>query len=249
MSNLAQQTDSLTSMFNLCRQVIPYLDGKFEALDSPMSLTTQAQQWLNGNHYDQATIHALQNDLKQHIPKAGNAYYQARTWHLLCWQPIYIAFISIYGLQKLPDFSCFKQQRQHNAIVGFVFQNNKMLTGSTEQLIAQAGTQLAPLIEHYRKQLDHVERCRPGYAHRFVADLIFGNLLKVKELIGDFSEQDIILHAQLWVEAMGLPRKLLASLKCENDNKINFIRSSCCLADKINEELCANCPKLHKKKQ
>ena len=78
---------------------------------------------------------------------------------------------------------------------------------------------------------------------------LFGNLLKIKELIGDFSEQDIILHAQLWVEAMRLPRQLLASLKCENDNKINFIRSSCCLADKINEELCANCPKLHKKKQ
>lgn len=249
MSNLAKKPDSLTSMFNLCKQVIPYLEGKFEDVDSSLLMTLEDDQWLKGNHYDQATIRALQNDLKHHLPNAGNAYYQARTWHLLCWQPIYIAFISIYGLQKLPDFSCFKQQRQHNAIIGYVFQNNTMLAGDIKQLIVQAGSQLAPLIEHYRIQLDHIERCRPGYAHRFVADLIFGNLLKVKELVTGFNDQDILLHAQLWVDAMGLPHKLLDSLKPRHDKTIDFIRSSCCLADKINENLCADCPKVHKNKQ
>lgn len=245
MSNLTQQTDSLTSMFNLCRQVIPYLDGQFEALSNPLTLTSQGQ-WLSGEHYDQSTIHALQDDLKQHLPNAGKAYYKARTWHLLCWQPIYIAFISIYGLQQLPDFSSFKQRRQHNAIVGFIFNNNKMLAGKTEQLIAHAGSQLAPLIEHYRMQLDSIDRCRPGYANRFVADLIFGNLLKVEALVSGFNQQDILLHAKLWINAMGLPDKLLSSFKCTQDNTIDFVRSSCCLADKINENLCVDCPKLHK---
>ncbi|RBW47634.1 siderophore ferric iron reductase [Psychromonas sp. B3M02] len=249
MSNRTLQTDSLTSMLNLCRQVIPYLDGKFETLDSTFLTTVEDDQWLQGNHYDQATIIALRNDLKRLFPDAGEAYYQARVWHLLCWQPIYIAFISIYGLQRLPDFSQFKQQRQHNAIIGFTFQSEQMVSGTPQQLIAQTKLHLAPLIEHYRVQLDNVERCRPGYADRFVADLIFGNLLKVKALVSDFSGQDILSHATLWVEAMGLPQKLLETLTSNPDNSIEFVRSSCCLADKIDEELCANCPKIHKNKQ
>jgi len=244
------QHDALTPMFDLCRHVISYLDGK---LEDPVAVTEHNQlpkkqniDWLIGEQQDLFTIQALIDDLEKSNPDAGHSYFKARTWHLLCWQPIYIAFISIYGLKQLPDFTCFKQQRQHNAIVGFTFHSDKIANGQAEQLIPLAASQLAPLLEHYRTQLDSLQRCRPGYSGRFIADLILGNLLKVKNLVPDFSDQDVLKHAQLWIKAMGLPEKLLKSLKVKDGQTIDFVRTSCCLAYKVNSKLCSTCPKAHK---
>lgn len=246
MTYSTQNTDQLTSILNLCRQVTPYLNGKFEATHQYSESEQQTMQWLIGEAQDKLTIQALIADLKQQYPDAGSAYFKARSWHLLYWQPLYITFISIYGLKKLPDFTDFKQQRQHNAIVGFIFQSNKIASAETQQLIPLAATQLKPLFEHYRMQLDSLQRCRPGYAGRFIADLILENLLKVKSLITDFSDQDVLHHARLWIKAMDLPEKLIDSLIIKKDAPIQLIRTSCCLAYKVNEKLCSTCPKAHK---
>ncbi|PKG38870.1 siderophore ferric iron reductase [Psychromonas sp. Urea-02u-13] len=246
MTDTSKNAHELTSILDLCREVIPYLDGKIEK-NSPSPLSQQINnKWLIGHAQDYLTIQALRDDLTKQHPNAGDDYLKARTWHLLCWQPIYITFISIYGLQRLPDFTGFKQQRQHNAIVGFIFQRDELTAGSTEQLIPLAAIQLKVLFEHYRTQFDSLERCRPGYAGRFIADLILGNLLKVKEINPNFNDQSVLSDAALWLNSMDLPEKLINSLTIKENQPINFIRTSCCLADKINKKLCTDCPKAHK---
>jgi len=237
--------DALTSMFDLCRQVIPYLNGNFENPQQQQPLKNNSE-WLTGQAQDYQTIQALKADLKKQNPDAGSAYYQARLWHLLCWQPIYITFISVYGLKQLPDFTGFKQQRQHNAIIGFVFQSNNVSTGEIEPLITQAGKQLKPLIEHYRIQLNSLQRCPSGYAGRFIADSIMSNLLRVREFAADFDDQILLDHAKQWLNAFSLPEKLINSLQSNTKKPIKLVRTSCCLADRINEKLCADCPKANK---
>jgi len=246
MMNSIQAPHSLNPILDLCRQFIPYLDGCFEDPVASSQQQINSNQWLTGRPCDQSTIQALIDDLKSQHPDAGHAYIQARTWHLLCWQPIYIAFISIYGLQRLPDFNHFKQQRQHNAIIGFKFESAEITVDKEEQLISPAAKQLKPLFAHYREQLDSVQRCRPHYANRFVADLILGTLIKVKDVNVHFTDQKILQHAQLWLKHMGLSSTFINSLKIKHNQPISFVRTSCCLADKVNQSLCSDCPKVHK---
>jgi siderophore ferric iron reductase len=246
MINLTQP-QPLTPMLDLCRQVIPYLDGKFEQVKATLSAYSSTDEWLIGQPQDAATIQALIHDLKLQYPEAGQAYYLARAWQLLCWQPIYIAFISLYGLKQLPDFSHFQQHRQHRSIVGFIFTNNRVVTDDIEKLIPLAAAQLSTLLAHYRHHLDELYRCRPGFANGFTADVIIDNLLKVKQFIPGFDEQQLKQHAQWWFQGMGLPQKLMGSLIEDNNMPITVIRNSCCLAYKIDKGLCENCPKQHKK--
>lgn len=244
ISQLPQHKDTLSALFKLCKQVNPYLDGKVE-LES-MSSGQQSKSWLVGNEHDRASIQALNNDLRANSPDAGDVYYITRSWDLLCWQPMTIAFVAIYGLKQLPDFKKFKQRKQHNSVYGFVFQNGAMIEGEVELLIQHACKQLKPLFEHYRRHLNSLQRCRTGYVKRLLADLVLDNLLKVSQLIKNFNHQDLQRHTDLWFNAMELPQKQMQSLIINKEQQITHIRSSCCLTYKVNNDLCANCPKRHK---
>lgn len=255
MSNSIQHDNALTPMFELCRQVSPYLNGKLQT----GSDHTSEQNWIEGSTNDVTVIQRLYYALQKTSPDAGSAYWMTRSWDLLCWQPIYIAFIAIYGLKQLPDFSQFKQRFQHNAIFGFAFQSDTIYHATisstatspldtVEILIAQAGAQLKPLLAYYREQLDAVIRCRPGYVKRLLTDLILDSLLKVRDIIPDFSDQDVQHHAQLWLHAFDIPTNIQHSLIVNEKRPISHIRTSCCLTDKAGNELCANCPKKHKSK-
>jgi siderophore ferric iron reductase len=239
MYTLAQQ-QNLTSLFNLCREVIPYLDGKLDVInDSPLT----SINWLLGNQQDRLTIEALTQDLQQHYPTAGSAYYMTRTWELLCWQPMYITFIAIYGLKQLPDLTHFKQKHQHNSIHGFSFNIHSFTSADTEQLIQLASHQLSTLLEHYRTQLDSLIPCRKSYTQRLTADLILSIMTKLPHFINDFNHQDMIRHVQIWLKAMELPQHLTDRILIDDQQLITHIRSTCCLTYKINNAICSNCPK------
>ena len=249
MMNSIKNKNILATMLDLCRQVTPSLDGRVESPSFVNRKETNNHQWLIGQDRDLLTIQALRNNLTKKHPHAGQAYLQARTWQLLCWQPIYITFISLYRLQMLPNFTEFKQQRQQHSVAGFTLQNRPFKSAAIEQLIPIAAIQLKVLLEHYRIQLNLLARCRPGYSNRFIADIILGILVNVKEINLDLNNQTILSHAALWFKWMELPTNLIESLKINANQPIHFIRTSCCLADKINEELCTNCPKVHKQNQ
>jgi len=229
-------------MFALCRQISPYLNGQLESDNSD----TFEQDWIKGS--DGRVIERLYTALQQTSPEAGSAYWMTRSWDLLCWQPIYIAFISIYGLQQLPDFSQFKQRFQHNSVFGFAFHSEQLCHGTAEVLIAQAGVQLSSLLNDYRQQLNRLVRCRPGYVKRLLSDLILDSLLKVRDNVAEFSDQDVQHHAQLWLHALDISTNIQHALIVTDTLPITHARSSCCLTYKANNDLCPNCPKKDKLK-
>ena len=251
MLELTQQ-NNLTPLFDLCRQAFPYLDGKIETENSsqvaplPSLDNQQNLTWLIGSEQDGLIIKSLLQDLRQLSPDAGKTYYMTRTWELLCWQPMYISFIAIYGLKRLPDFFTFKQKYQHKSVYNFAFDSDQFSEAATEQLVSIASKQLKVLFEHYREQLNSLTPCRQGYTNRLTADLILSLLIKVSEFVPGFSYQNLLQHAQLWLKAMELPLHLANTLVINDKQIVIHARTSCCLTYKANNDTCINCPKKHR---
>lgn len=231
----------IESLFELCTQVSPYLQGE---LGQNEAATQDETNWVCGRESDVETVHALYKSIEKEHSNAGQAYWMTRTWDLLCWQPIYVSFISIYGLNAIPDFSSFRQKSANGYTAGFQFSNRLLSQGDPETLVSLVALQLKSLFEHYRQTLDQVCRCRPGYVKRLIADAIVASLIRVQQLQPTFSNLDIRKHTQVWLRAMDCPTPSSQSLKTEPNQQVEFVRTSCCLADKIGHDYCADCPKL-----
>jgi len=225
------------SIFDYSRQVSPYLDGSFGDLPKA-SISTRPK-------HTALQIQKLYLQLAETHPEAGNSYWLTRTWDLLCWQPVYIAFISIYGLKSLPDYSKFGQFTKHNYIAGYRFASADHVHGEIEELIPQAAEQLTALFDHYREHINQWTRIRLGFTNHLLADLILRCLILLQEHETTLDNEYITEQAKLWLRAFDLPTKHLASLQLHpKGEKLILARLSCCLVYKCHSgTLCADCPR------
>ncbi|MFM2587623.1 siderophore ferric iron reductase [Vibrio sp. TBV020] len=225
------------SIFDYSKRVSPYLEGSFGELPKTcISTRTKLSS-------DQ--IKTLYLQLAETHPEAGSSYWLTRTWDLLCWQPIYITFISIYGLKSLPDFKHFGQFTKHNYIAGYRFASPDHVHGEIEELIPQAAEQLTALFDHYREQINQWTRIRPGFTNHLLADLILRCLILLQEHEPTLDNEYITEQARLWLHGFNLPVKHLASLQLHpKGEKLILARMSCCLVYKCQSgTLCADCPR------
>ena len=237
-----------SALFLACLGVSSYLSGSINADDTchPEKQTLL----LNGTAQDVESIAYLYDSLKTAFPEAGQAYWITRSWDLLCWQPLAIAFIAVYQCQQVPTFMGFTQQVRLQMVSGFSFASSELLIGKETKLIKQVGKQLKLLFESYRLHLNELVRCRPGFANRLLADNLMAQLVLLKKQKPQMDNALIIEHAQYWFEVLALDNRLIASLH-GYENSIELKRSSCCLAYKIPAgKFCDNCPKqLQKSKE
>ncbi len=224
-------------IFTHSKQVSPYLSGTFGELPKECIAIN--------NPLSSRTIQHIYHHLAESNPEAGNSCWLTRTWDLLCWQPIYLSFVSIYGLKSLPDFGHFGQFTHHNYIAGYRFASEEHSHGEPEELIPVAAHQLSSLFEQYRHQINIWARIRPGFTNHLLADLILSCLIKLQELQPELKNDYIQQQAKLWLEAFKLPTKHLTSLKKDQSSgRLKHIRMSCCLVYKCrNGNLCGNCPR------
>lgn len=233
-------------LFEHARQITPYLDGKVVLSSAPNQTDLL--------YFEQPcsdTIQKLYEELKRAHPEAGAAYWLTRTWTLLCWQPIYVAFVAIYACRGLPELRSIGQTVQTNFISGFQFADTGYREGKREQLINAAGEQLKQLFDFYRDEMNQWVRVRPGFTNHLFADGVLACLVKLSQLTPELTRDEIRAHAKLWLNACGLPEKLAASLKSgHDDNSLKLIRTSCCLVYKCQgRKLCADCPRHPDNKQ
>lgn len=202
--------------------------------------------WLLSGKNNQELLQDIYAKLQFNHPEAGHAYWINRTWTLLVWQPVYISFISIYGIHALPSMSSMAQQWQadKNFVAGFKLDGKPMLEGSTEALIKQAAVELIPLFEQYRSQLDQHIRIRPGYTKHLLADMLLMALLRLQDLHPDLPQEYIPEHAQRWLNAFGLSLKALKSLHYHQaESKWHYVRTTCCMVYCCDgREVCPDCP-------
>ncbi len=195
-------------------------------------------------HQDnQAVIEGLYLRLENDHPEAGNAYWLTRTWSLLCWQPVYLAFLSVYQLKSVPRLNTLVQYVTENFISGYQFQHQGVLRGDTQALIKFAGQQLRELLDNYRQEMTNWTRIRPGFADHLLGDVVMGCLLSAYQS-GDIDEASWSQHKTWWLEACQLPLSLGNTLLGGAAHNAIQIRKSCCLVYKCQGRgLCSNCPR------
>ncbi|WP_100751654.1 siderophore ferric iron reductase [Vibrio salilacus] len=227
------------TLFEHSRQVTPYLEGQIE----PNELQTATLIGLG--QPSSACIQTLYNNLQLAHPEAGSAYWLTRTWTLLCWQPIYVAFVAIYSCRGLPPLSSMTQNIKTDFVSGFHFTSLARLQGPEQTLITQAGKQLVELFDYFRDEMSQWTRIRPGFTNHLFADGILGCLVKLSHYYPHLSEQYLVEQGQLWLDACGLPAKLINSLSYNADShNLTLVRTSCCLVYKCQgRALCRNCPR------
>ncbi|MCZ4307508.1 MULTISPECIES: siderophore ferric iron reductase [Vibrio] len=224
-------------IFAYSKQVSPYLSGSFGAHNNKSIAVT--------NENSHKELKRVYDGLSQSHPEAGKAYWLTRTWDLVCWQPIYVTFISIYGLHSLPDIKNIGQFRYKEFITGYRFFNGDHQHGSPEELIPDAGEAILALTEFYRSQISEWTRIRPGFTNHLLADLLLGSLIKLQQHEPSLTNDYIIAQAKLWLEACQLSENHLDSLKVDSSSgMLKLIRISCCLVYKCDSrKYCDNCPR------
>ena len=227
------------SLFKLSKQVTPYLSGNIIEGCRPDIAD------INIANDNSKMIKGLYERLSQEFPEAGHAYWLTRTWDLLCWQPTYISFISIYRLNTLPDIQNMSQSIQSHFIAGFTFHSSELIFGSPKDVIPTAALQLRTLFDSYREDISHWARIRPGFTNHLIADGLLNCIIKLQSFELTLSNEYLIEQAQLWLKAFELPPKHLSNLKIDTvTNKLKLVRTSCCLVYKCDgRKLCLDCPR------
>ena len=231
----------VTKLKHFTASFIP--DLSFSNQGADYLLTNNKLNW----EHDQQIIVDLYEQIKQATPEADNSYWLTRTWTLLCWQPIYIAIVSIYGIKHLPNFAAYIQGMKNSEMRGICFLSCSFQSGSTPFLIQQAGHQLTGSFEYYRQLLDQTYRCRPGYTQALLSDMLVIALQQLKQYSpDDLSASYIVEQSALWLEAFNLPPISDGNLVIDQRSKeIIFTRKSCCFVyKKAKGKLCKNCPRV-----
>ncbi|WGW01430.1 siderophore ferric iron reductase [Vibrio sp. YMD68] len=232
---------TMNQLFEFSKQITPYLAGKLE------SLPNNPQQYgiIHFDHNSSLLIQDLYENIAKNTPEAGNAYWLTRTWDLLCWQPLYLAFVSVYACQALPDLKRIAQFAQNDFVAGYQFETSDHIHGDQSTLIALAGQDLQTLFEHYRHEMSEWTRIRPGFTHHLLADGILRCIIKLHKYSPELTNHYLLEQAKLWLAACRLPEQLTQSLSVDPaTNELKFVRTSCCLVYKCaGRKLCSDCPR------
>lgn len=197
---------------------------------------------------NQVQLETLYNQLASQHPEAGAAYWRTRLWSLVCWQPLSIAFLAIYGLQWLPaKLGQIKQycQLSKGEILGFAFADTTQITGSTTTLIPQAASQLRPMFQHLLTDINLFCTLQIHNAERLLADQVIELLVLLANHQQQVTPAQAMVEIEHWLTALQLPEQALNNLTCDDSRQLQFIRRTCCLDfRRHNGKLCDNCPKV-----
>lgn len=234
-------------LFEHSTQVTPYLQGAIK----PKQEIAFDPTLIHIDKPNAEAIRALYENLKLAHPEAGSAYWLTRTWTLLCWQPIYVAFIAIYACRGLPNLSTMAQQVHPQFISGYQFESDEYSQGNEQQLIELAGKDLNHLFDHFRQEINQWTRIRPGFTKHLFADGVLGCLVKLNRYAPDLTESYLLNQAKTWLSACHLPEKLVQTLSYDApSHRLTLVRTSCCLVYKCQgRKLCDDCPRLPSNKR
>ncbi len=229
--------DHLANLDALCDSVTPYL----KRLDRDTSNEELDGDWLNTEDGETAAL--LYQRVKDSQPEAGSAYWLTRTWGLLCWQPVYLALLSVHGCGKGLNFERFGQRVQRDYIAGFS-DIDVVDADTVSQAIAQTGQQLAKLSVRYQQALNQHLRIRPGFCRYLLADTLVQYSVQLWSVQPHRAQQPLRHWLTQWLAACDLPTQVLSQLSVI-DEQANYTRTSCCLVYQCGDHpLCADCPRL-----
>ncbi|WP_303565040.1 siderophore ferric iron reductase [Photobacterium sp. 1_MG-2023] len=231
--------EHLIQLFSDSERLIPIMKG----VPTPDILLSIRR---DGNN--DALLASLYQYWQQNYPEAGQPYWTTRSWSMLTWQPLYLAFVCVYSVKAVPPLGQIVQQyNQEGWVAGYSFsKNSAWCEGDTPKLIGCAGRELIELYEDLRQQMENHTRIRPGFTRQLLADSVLAVLLRYHNTLPDSLPADAVQqHAIWWLESLGLPAKHINTLyRSETDGSWQQMRVSCCMHYRRDDgKYCENCPK------
>lgn len=239
------QVSPMQGLLDNCRSLSPYLDG--QSLLNPKF--NEGELWISSCEEESESIQVLYDSIRQAYPDAGRVYWATRTWDLLCWQPLAVAFVAVYQSGVAPSFENFYQRASSCLISGFQIQTQTLHHGNVESLIQSVSINLENLFSKYRKRLNQITRCSANFSNQLLADNLLGNMINVQRMSPSTASETLLAQLQFWIEGLKLPDSILNTIVSNPDEPIVRIRRSCCLADRVDGgALCSDCPRLQSNK-
>ncbi|PSW19846.1 siderophore ferric iron reductase [Photobacterium sanctipauli] len=231
-------------LFQYAEQISPSLKGRIGIAD---------HQHISAAHGNPELLNALYQYWKEAHPEAGNPYWLTRSWTMLAWQPVYIAFIGVYAIRSIPPIYDIAQDYKEGLVAGYHLSGENWFSGTEEEMIKYACTQLAMLLDQLQSQFNQYNRLRPGLTKPLIADAILQALVHRQALLNmpsgnqaDASTSyDLVYQAKLWLSHLDLPMRHLEGLSQSTETgEWQFKRLSCCMHYRRDDgSLCDNCPR------
>lgn len=225
----------------LAQQVTPALRGESTPLAAP-ALTPGSD--------NRALLRQLHSSLRAANPEAGDPWWTARSWGLLCWQPLYLALLSVYGLQQLPaSFARLSQRVSPALVAGFYLPPDRIISLPHVKLVEHSCAQLKEMLTGLHCQLAEICKLPAGLANRLLADQLLITMVRLQALKPELTLTQLRDEAALWLQSLQLPLDGVNRLQLAGDQgTIYYQRQSCCMVYRCTgSELCSSCPRLRKR--
>lgn len=197
-----------------------------------------------GNNVD--FLQDMNARLRLSFPDAGQAFYAARLWTNVLWQPAYIAVIGAHVVGAVPDLKRLSQARQNNDINGYRLVAAPQFSGSLEEMITHAGAQLREFAEAALAEINGVTKLKRVPALRLLADRMLSLMIRLPDYRPGTTIAEQHHYCALWLEAVGLAGQgALETLDLADGRQVVITaRKGCCLDYLAFPDVyCASCPK------
>ena len=202
MSNLHATQNQI--LFALARHVSPALSGQSFDPQYSEDQSRDGQIKNDQNRFDnnpensnqgllqtgQDNTQVLQDfyqSLQQLYPLPGKPYWQARGWTLLTWQPLYLSFLTLYGLGSVPSaLGQVSQQTSEGMVSGYFLPQGpwyslKNNACTVPELIAFTCEKLRPMISQLQQEFEAVSGFNQAKSQRALADQLLIILLRLAD--------------------------------------------------------------------
>jgi siderophore ferric iron reductase len=201
--------------------------------------------WYQPGADNGAFLAALKAQLVATYP-AAPALWPVRLWTNLIWQPAYLAVIAVHLHGAMPDLNGLSQGRRGIYVDGLRLLPAPQTSGTTEELIANAGGQLKAMTDRLLDEVNAVAKLRPLPARRLLADRMLSLMVWLGKHQPQLSLEQRQDYCAQWLAVMGLTGQgELQKVNVPDGREVLIVkRKGCCLDYLIDpERLCASCPK------
>lgn len=176
---------------------------------------------------------------------AGRAYWAARSWGQLIWQPLYLSVLSVHLTGALPRLGGLCQDLSHGRLAGFSLPPHRPRPGREAELIALAGRQLRRRLRAWFSALQRLVPYPTQQASALAADCLLGALLLLPGTAGPWSRERLERAATRWLAACQLQERsgLLFYALADGGQSADLARRACCQHYRLDSP-CASCPRL-----
>ncbi|VVT03176.1 conserved hypothetical protein [Rhizobium sp. EC-SD404] len=221
----------------------PLLDGKIERWSAG---------YLDGSDADAGLIATLVRETAQAHQAAGPAYWAARSWSMLVWQPCILAVLAVHDLKCGLSVDRMQQRIDGTLVAGYRFCDNALSESAPDDALSTTAQSLTDLTDTLFWRLSGIIKIKRVYAERLLADRLLGVLLAHPAFAGDDRGLSLLAAKQRWLAAMHLDGASDIALATDIDGRCSpqLVRKACCLHYRTEPgQLCASCPKLTEKRR